>query len=352
MKHDGKPCSETSETRACNNQACEKDCELSAWSAWSACSKDCDGGTRKRWKYVKSSPTGDGKCSGKWSSKRLQFKKCNSGDCLGPKSGACSTYAKDAGIYTCESAPTCCNGHQAMGMTAATVQCVPASWAQDKAYTIQCAGKPLTCNKELDIVLLLDGSGSLRQAGWKAEMKAAQTFVDAFSGSGAKAAMSVILYSGPRTWGGVRKCFAKNSKTVDMEKTCKIKSVTHFTSDMKAVKTKIAGLTWPRGSTLTSLALLSAKTELSLGRANAKSVIVVITDGRPLSYRKTYLASRNVRKSARLVWVPVTRYAPLKYIKRWATRRWQENLVLVKTFKDLEKPDAVNRVVANICPKK
>ena len=35
--------------------------------------------------------------------------------------------------------------------------------------------------------------------GWKAEIKAAKLFVDAFSGTGAQAKMSVILYSGPRT---------------------------------------------------------------------------------------------------------------------------------------------------------
>jgi hypothetical protein len=29
-----------------------------------------------------------------------------------------------------------------------------------------------------------------------------------------KAEMAVILYSGPRTWGGVYACFSKNTKTV------------------------------------------------------------------------------------------------------------------------------------------
>ena len=48
------------------------------------------------------------------------------------------------------------------------------------------------------------------------------------------------------------------------------------------------------------------------------------------------------------MWVPVTKYAPLKRIKWWATRRWQENVVQVKSFKDLEKPDPVNHVIANL----
>jgi hypothetical protein len=96
---------------------------------------------------------------------------------------------------------------------------------------------------------------------------------------------------------------------------------------------------------------MTAKAELGLGRSRERSRVIIITDGRPLSYRKTYLAARAVRKTARLVWVPVTRYAPLKYIKKWATRRWQENVVKVSNFKDLEKPEAVTHIIANICPK-
>jgi len=299
MKNGGKPCDETSETQACNNQACEKDCVLNSWTKWSQCSKDCDGGTQKRQKFVKTPAEGAGKCEGRWAKKRLQYKKCNMNRCA-----------------------------------------------------LMVGAKTVTCNEKLDVVILLDGSGSLGQKGWNAEIKAAQTFVDAFSGTGAQANFAVVLYSGPRTWGGVRKCFGRNSKNVDQEKTCKIKSVNHFTTDMKSVKTNIAGLEWPKGSTLTSLALLRAKDELQLGRKDVKSIVVAITDGRPLSYGATGRAARIVRKVARLIWVPVTRNAPLRQIKRWATRRWQENVVQVKSFKDLENADVVTHVVANICPKK
>merc|ERR1719428_1441932 len=298
MKYGGRPCGSTSETKSCNNQACEKDCELGAWTKWSACSKECDGGTQKRQKFVKKQAQGKGKCPGGWSIKRLQYKKCNMKRCMLAK-----------GSLT------------------------------------------MTCNKTLDIVLLIDGSGSLGKRGWAAEIKAAQMFVDAFSVSGGDANMAVILYSGPRTWSGVRKCFAKNKKKVDQEKVCNIKTVTHFTDDLKKVKQLIVGLTWPQGSTLTSLALLTAKAELALGRKTAKANIIVFTDGRPLSFRKTTMASTMVRKAARLVWVPVTKFAPLKQIKWWATRRWQENVVVVPSFKRLRNPDVITSIVANICPK-
>jgi len=203
----------------------------------------------------------------------------------------------------------------------------------------------LTCDLPIDVVLLIDGSGSLGTAGWKAEIKAAQTFVEAFDTGSSQAQMSVILYSGPRTWSGVRKCFKTNEG-------CNINTVFDgFSSNFKDISDKISKLTWPQGSTLTSLALAKAKSMLSLGRPDSKSVVVTITDGRPLSYRGTWLMSRVLRKSARLVWVPVTRFAPLKYIKKWATRRWQENVVVVKSFQDLKnsKP-TIDHLIANICP--
>merc|ERR1719161_2154486 len=160
-----------------------------------------------------------------------------------------------------------------------------------------------------------------------------------------------MLYSGPRTWSGVYKCIGKSVDSVDMKKDCSIDTVEHFTSDMAKITDDISKLKWPQGSTLTSLALMKAKAELSLGRKNARSVVVVITDGRPLSYLNTGIAARQVRKSSRLVWVPVTKFAPLKYIKSWATRRWQENVIPVETFADLEKStNVVNHIIAAICP--
>jgi hypothetical protein len=161
--------------------------------------------------------------------------------------------------------------------------------------------------------------------------------------------VAVILFSGPRTWSGVYKCFDPKVKS-NMTTDCKIKTVTHFTQDMSAVETKIDQMKFPKGSTLTSLALQQAKSELALGRPDATSNVIVFTDGRPLSYRQTWLASHNVRKGARLVWVPVTKNAPLRWIKEWATRRWQENIVQVDSFEQLETPDPMSHVIADICP--
>merc|ERR1719316_241274 len=265
-KYDGKKCGKTSETRSCNTQPCEQDCELSDWSPWSPCSKDCDGGTSKRTKYIKKGVVGQGSCADRWDVTRLEYKKCNEFGCQLPEMNA-----------------------------------------------------PMPCYNPIDVVLLIDGSGSLGKKGWKAEKKMAGMFVDSFKGGSTN--LAVILFSGPRTWGGVYRCMGYYpGPPPNMETVCKIKSIDHFTTDMKKVHTDIDAMSWPQGSTLTSLALMTAKSELAYGSKDHKSIVIVITDGKPLSFRSTGISARQVRKTARLVWVPVTQYAPLSSIKKWATR--------------------------------
>jgi hypothetical protein len=296
MKYNGKPCGQTSETRACNVQSCESDCELSDWGPWSQCSKQCDDGTKKRQKFVKKEAEGQGNCADMWDGSRLQYASCNSHSCDVPASGT------------------------------------------------------MTCTATMDVVILLDGSGSLGDVGWAAEIKAAEALVAAFDLSNTGTQIALILFSGPSTFQGILKCFGKGTGTLNLKDDCKINMVSHFTKDLGTLQTTIRGLVWPKGSTLTSLALGAAKSELSLGRKDAKSVVIVITDGKPLSIRKTTLASRELRKAARLMWVPVTRFAPLASIKKWATRRWEENIVPVKDFDQLTQPSVINSVIADMCP--
>jgi hypothetical protein len=288
--HGGEPCGSTSDTRQCNGQSCTADCVLSKkWSKWERCSKDCDGGTKQRVKFVVIPARGNGECPGPWHPKRLEYQPCNDFPCTSQH-----------------------------------------------------------CNKSLDVVLLLDGSGSMRPDGFLAEKKAALNILDSFDTSRSaqgesKAKVSIILYSGPSYWGGVRRCFVKNQG-------CRINFVSHFDQHMKELKGKVAKLIFPRGSTLTSKALLMANDELRSGRKDAKSVVVVITDGKPLSVLATAIASHKIRRKARLVWMPTTTYAPLGMIKQWASRRWQENVIQVDHREDLAKPEPVMALMADICP--
>jgi len=299
--YSGKPCPQSSETKACNTAACEKDCELTEWTAWTSCSKHCDGGTRKRQKYVTLPAEGQGKCPGEWSKDRLEYKECN--------------------MRRCKLKP---------GL------------------------KTIQCNRTMDVVLMIDECPKSGLEGFKRQIAAANLLVDSYSGDNVTAVpeFAVIKYCGPRTWSGVSKCTGKSTENVDVESVCRVKVMQHFDLDMEKTKNVLNALTFQEGTKLASLALIAAKAELALGRKDEHAVVVAFTDGQPLSFRKTGLAARSLRKSARLLWVVVSQFSPLKSIKTWASRRWQENLVAVETPEELSDPSTVTHVVANICPRK
>jgi len=296
-QYGGKPCSATSEAKQCNVAACEKDCVLRKWTKWTKCSKDCDGGSKKRERMIKEPVQGSGKCADKWSVDRLQYEMCNQ--------------------HSCKVAdPT----------------------------------KVMKCNKTLDVVLLVDQGPGSGKDGFAMEIKAATNLVEAFQNKG-PAQFALVSYTGPRTWSGVSKCTGKSTKKVDMEKTCKVVLAQHFSNDVTATKAMLTGFQFQPGCKLLSLALMTVQAEFPLGRKEARTIVIVFIDGQPLSFRKTLIASRAIRKKARLVWVPVLKFSPLKNVKEWASRRWQENIVQVKESKGWALPETGTHIIANICPK-
>merc|ERR1719440_1154077 len=184
----------------------------------------------------------------------------------------------------------------------------------------------LICQDTLDVVLLIDGSGSIGPTGWEKSKHAAKLLMDAFKGdSKSDNEVAVLLYSKYTT------------------------TVTHFTKDFDAAKTAIDGMSWPRSYTKTGRALDTAKDELRLGRPEAKSVVICITDGRPMSTRYTERAAKKLRKQARLLWVPVTRWAPLNDIKKWASTPRSENIVEANSWTVLESRELLDEVVSDLC---
>lgn len=271
--HGGEPCGETSEAEGCNVQACDADCELSDWSGWSLCSKECDGGTQERGRTITVAPIGDGTCADIRSAERHEEHSCNAHACI----------------------------------------------KTNPSPTLQCRSKA-------DVILVIDGSGSLGQRGWDASVKGGAMLARAFGGKGADIKLAVLLFSRKAEW------------------------VTHFSSDIEAAALAIEKLTWPRSWTYTSTALYAANSELSLGRDDAPSVVIVITDGRPMSMRRTWFASRWLRRKARLMFVPVTRYAPVRFMRHMASYPKNENFLALDSFEALEDPKNLDLIIADVCP--
>jgi len=272
--HGGEPCGETSEAISCNLQACDKDCELGDWGTWSECSKLCDQGVMERSKSIVEPVIGDGTCPKIRSEERIEEQHCNNFAC------------------------------------------------------VRAVGQPnLRCQSRADIILVIDGSGSLGQTGWDASVKAGAALARAFgAGDRSDVRLAVILFSYYSTW------------------------VKHFTDNTEECATAIEGLVWPRSLTFTANALNTAGSELSAGRDDAQSIVILLTDGRPMSMRKTRDAAAALRRQARLMLIPVTKWAPLAKAKSWASYPKEDNFFPLDSFSDLEDPDKIDQIIADVCP--
>jgi hypothetical protein len=222
----------------------------------------------------------------------------------------------------------------------------------------------LLCDAEVDVVVLLDGSGSLGQKGWDATVEMGKKLTGAFNNAkitNKRAQVAVQLFGGPKTWGQFYRCahnqWVNNQVQVNMETDCGITWVTpqsstnggRFTEDTAGAATAIASLTWPKSSTFTSMALMQAYAQLPLGRRGVQKVVVVVTDGIPISTWLTERAASMVKGHARLIWVPVTPWAPQKDLERWATAPSSQNVIRVEDFNALKKDELVDEIIRDVC---
>lgn len=304
-RNGGAACAATDEELQCNPQACNKDCRLSEWTFWTGCSKECDIGTKKRIRIIREPVEGTGDCADKWDKQRLEYKECN------------------------------------------TLQCIP-----------ETPGEAIQCDKKRDIILLLDTCPKHGQEAFEQMKRAAASLVGSFEPSG-RSRFSLISYCGPRTWTGVSKCTGENFEMSQMteaeaedfmEGTCRNKVEVHLRPGLPTpVRSALDTINYGPGTKLLNNALASALTEMTIGRKNAATFVVVFMDGQPLSFRKTKIASHMIRKSTRLTFVVVSEFAPLKDVKEWVSRRWEENLVKVTNYTQFAVPEQVTHIVADMC---
>jgi len=302
--HGGEPCGETEEEESCGADACDADCELEEWSGWTAnCSKACGGGTNQRMRGIAVPAKGTGKCWEPHVDERLEFRNCNE--------APCSELLTD--------------GRQL-----------------------------LKCSSQVDVTLVIDGSGSITYYGWYRTKQLAADLVSSLNDGSDNVQVSVVTYSGPDNMPDYEAC-TQNASAVDLEAQCRIKLVSHYTKDTKTLSRKMKFMRWPRGSTLTSIALGVAEGELKYGRPEAASKVVILTDGHPMSQHNTKLAADRLMEKAELIWVPIGRSAPYELIAQLASKPEGDHVIPVKggfttlrTSKSMN--DLVNKIISTTCP--
>merc|ERR1719189_349612 len=301
----GDPCEDTEEEEACNIQACDNPCVSGPWSQWSSCSKMCGRGTQRRTKVIAQAATGSGECFDEQDPQRMEFTPRNDFDC---------------------------------------------------------GDAPLNCESKVDVTILLDSSASLGEEGWTASHHIAGKLLEAL-GSGPEGNIKVALevFSGPKTWADYDLCVLQTTQplsTEDMETKCGIKWIEGRFQEGDAIKTLGAEVKnnwgteqWLQSTTLTSVALGQANDQLFYGREDANSVVIVITDGWPMSQLNTKKAAKKLQEHAKVVWVPVTRSAPVKLIEQLASLPPEDHVIEIADFVELETVGALNRIISTTCPK-
>lgn len=229
-KNKGSACEDTQESQSCNTGSCERNCELSdKWEPFSACSQMCGGGVQSQIKKVKVKSRAGGTCPKPKSPKRYRTKKCNIVACTGDEK----------------------------------------------------------CIAKVDLVIAVDGSGSISEKGFKVLRDFTGKLVSRFSGRayGVNAMqVGVVLFGNGKV---------KKDGTIQDGKI-----VSPLSGDMKAVQTAIGGMVWRKGFTNLAQAFTAAQRVLGdKGRKHANSAILVLTDGKPSFKVQTFQAVEKIRKN-------------------------------------------------------
>mmetsp|Transcript_15205 Transcript_15205/g.34688 ORF Transcript_15205/g.34688 Transcript_15205/m.34688 type:complete len:856 (-) Transcript_15205:28-2595(-) len=272
----GLPLAETVQQEVCNQQPCDKDCELAQWSEWSNCSKVCNHGHRVRERVVVSNALGEGTCPDVTSSQRRE-----------------------------------------------SVMCA----------TTACPTSPLPeCASAVDLVLLLDESGSVTEAGFNNMKSLTNLLVARLQLSSELAKAGVVTFG------------SKATEQVAM------------VADAASVTSAVTSATYAGTNTDTAQALAVARKLLEReGRSDTPSAVLIFTDGMPVSAMLTTdEANRLHEQGTRVMILAGGSDLSKEALLQWASWPQEENIVKVASFRELEegrKAEVITDIIANLCPK-
>merc|ERR1719364_307 len=280
----GTKCPQLSRVRPCNQVKCPVDCKQSKWSS---CSVACGGGFQERLRRVTIPIRGKGRCPGKKSKIRLGLRKCNSHPCAGDE----------------------------------------------------------ICIAKQDLVIAVDGSGSISEKGFDVVKGFVSRLVDRYKGEyfGSSDMQIGVVHFG-------------NGEVMDDGSIAMAKEVVPLTSNIAQVKKAVENMAFLKGFTNMAQAFTVAEKQFLLrGRKMAQSAVLTITDGKPTFLFQTYEKVLQLKdKHVQLYFAPITEFKgkEVALMKRWASTPWETNLERISGLELLKADEDVfiQKVLVKFCP--
>jgi len=283
----GTTCNTVEETEPCNSMSCDRDCSIGSWTSWSPCSVACGGGFQSRARHVLIPTRGFGKCPKENGSQRYAEQKCNTQSCVGDE----------------------------------------------------------ICVANQDLIIALDGSGSLREDGFNILKSYALNVLERYQSEyfGAAAMKVGVIEFG----NGV---IMEDGYTVSSAI-----NVHPLSADLNQVKTALEGTVQKKGFTNMAQAFALAETMYTAaGRKGAQSALLVITDGKPsFQFQTNELVEQLDDKGVQRFFVVVSdEEKDLNLMKTWASSPWETNLLHIPGLMPLQADEGVwgQKTLTRFCP--
>jgi hypothetical protein len=290
-KNGGLPCNTVEESRPCATGSCDRNCMLASWTPFTPCSMACDGGFHEKFRHVAIPTRGKGRCPTSISRFRYQKGQCNTQACKGDE----------------------------------------------------------ICVANQDLVIAVDGSGSIRDSGFKIlksfVTKLLSRYETEYWGNDA-VKLSIVLFGN-----GIIMPDGKSVSPAIIRQP--------LTFDMAAVKTAVDELPFKKGFTNMAQAFAAAETAFTQGsRRGSQSAVLVVTDGKPsFNFMTTQMVEQLDDKAVSRYFLVVSEESldsdAMGVIKSWASQPWETNLVHVPGGLALLESDPdtfADKALVKFCP--
>jgi len=338
----GLRCPALSRTKKCNQKKCPVDCVMSEWSGWSKCTADCEGGVRSQTRSLLVKPKNGGTA-------------CNTAE----ETEACNTMSCDRDCTLAPWTPwepcsvACGTGFQnrakhvlipTRGFGKCPKEDGPERAAEQECNTQPCVGDEI-CIANQDLLIAIDGSGSVREDGFNILKNYALDLLTKYHseyyGAGAMKIGLIEFGNGIIMPDGVTVSPAMNLHSLS--------------SDLGSVKSAVEGMVQKKGFTNMAQAFALAETMYtSAGRRGSQSALLVITDGKPsFKFQTNELVQQLDDKGVQRFFVVVSESEKsLDVMKDWASAPWETNLLHVPGLSPLEADLGVwsQKALTLFCP--